>query len=443
MWGPEKIEEMVKDLLGRSTADQTEVVFLSRAQSLTRFANSMVHQNVSELDAGLRVRVVLGQKIGVASTNNLSSPALDEAVERALAVAKVSPENPDFRSLPEPQPVQSVEAWVPATADHNPEDRAAVVGVICRRARERQLNAAGAFEVNAAELAVGNSLGVFAYHPQTTSQLRAVVMADSGSGYHALTSLDATALDVEEVASVAIDKALRSRDPQPIEPGQYDVVLEEPCVDGMVTFLAYMGLGAQAIREKRSFMVGHFGQRLADPRISLWDDGLDPSGTPLPFDFEGQPKRRVDFFDQGVASAVVYDSLTAALEGVENTGHALPSPNTYGPLPLNLFMAGGDLSREELIGRVDRGLLVTRFHYVNIVHPLKTILTGMTRDGTFLIEKGEVKGPVRNLRFTQSVVEALSRVDGLSRETKLEKGWYGGSRVPALLVRGFTFTSSS
>lgn len=441
MWGPERIKGITDRVLHLSPADQTEVIVFGQQHALTRFANSMVHQNVSQQDAGVRIRAVVGKRMGVATTNDLSQGALERAVARAVAAARLSPEHPHFVSLPGPRELASVEAWVPATAEQSPEERAEAVAVICRAARQKQLNAAGAFEVEAHEIGVANSLGVFAYHPLTVAQLRAVIMSDSGSGYHAQTSLDATQLDPQEVGRVAMDKALRSRDPQPVEPGRYDVVLEEPCVDELLTFLSYMGLGALAVQEKRSFLVGKLGEQIADARISLWDDGRDPTGFPLPFDFEGQPRQRVGLIERGVAQAPVYDSITAAREGKENTGHALPNPSTVGPMPLHLFLGPGEETKEELIGGVERGLLVTRFHYVNIVHPVKTILTGMTRDGTFLIEGGEVKGPVRSLRFTQSVLEALSRVDGLTRETRLEKGWYGGSRVPALRVRGFTFTS--
>ncbi len=182
------------------------------------------------------------------------------------------------------------------------------------------------------------------------------------------------------------------------------------------------------------------GQRLMGQAITIWDDGLDPSGLPMPFDYEGVPKRRVNLITDGVAKAVVYDSYTAAREGKESTGHALPAPNTFGPLPGNLFLKPGESTREAMLASVDRGLWVTRFHYVNPVHPLKTTLTGMTRDGTFWIEKGQIAWATKNLRFTQSALEALSRVSMISQQTKLSRGFLGGTRVPALRVDGFAFT---
>jgi predicted Zn-dependent protease len=197
------------------------------------------------------------------------------------------------------------------------------------------------------------------------------------------------------------------------------------------------------VQEGRSFLNGHFGEQLVGENITLWDDGLDPAGVPMAFDFEGVPKRRVTFFDRGIARDVVYDSYTAGREGKESTGHALPAPNTYGPLPLNLFLAPGDADQAALLRGIDRGLWVTRFHYVNVVHPTKAILTGMTRDGTFLIEDGEITRPVHNLRFTQSVLEALSQVEAIGRDAQMLQDELGGTRVSGLRIGQFTFSSAT
>ena len=211
----------------------------------------------------------------------------------------------------------------------------------------------------------------------------------------------------------------------------------------LLSYLSYLGLGALSVQEGRSFMANKFGQRITGENISIWDEGLDRTGLPTPFDFEGVPKQRVDLITDGVAKAVVYDSYCAGKEGTESTGHALPAPNHYGPLPGNLFMKAGQHSLEQMPAKVERGVWITRFHYVNPVHPLKTILTGMTRDGTFLIEDGEIKEGVKNLRFTQNILEALSAVDMIGAETKLRPGFFGGNRVPALLIRRFSFTSAT
>jgi predicted Zn-dependent protease len=290
---------------------------------------------------------------------------------------------------------------------------------------------------------VSNSRGVFAHFPSTISDLTVVVMSDDSSGYASACSADVREIDAEETGREAIGKALRSRNPRNIDPGEYTVILEEPAVAELLQYIAYLGFGALAVQEGRSFMGGKFGQRVTGENISIWDDGLDPSGLPMPFDFEGVPKQRVDIISRGVAEGIVYDSYTADKEHKESTGHALPAPNTYGPLPTNLFMQPGDATREEMLASVERGLWITRFHYVNPVHPLKAILTGMTRDGTFWIEKGEVVGAIKNLRFTQGILEALSQARLIGRETKLHRGFLGGIRVPALCLDTFAFTGAT
>jgi PmbA protein len=443
MLGLERIRRIVRQVLAYSTADQTEVLLLSEDTALTRFANSRIHQNVAERNAQVRVRAVSGKKVGVASSNDLSDTALRQVAQNALEIALLQPANPEFQSLPEPKPLQEVDAFVQATADCTAQHRAEQVATICRLSTEHGLVASGAFTTSSSETAIGNSLGVFAYAPATLSDLTTVIMSDDSSGYANFASLDVREIDAEQVGREAVDKALRSRNPQPLEPGEYTVILEEYAVATMLTYLSYLGFGALAVQEGRSFMAGKFGQRITGENVSIWDDGLDTTGLPIPFDFEGMPKKRVDFLADGLAKAVVYDSYTANREGKESTGHALPAPNTYGPLPGNLFMKAGRRSKEQMLATVDRGLWVTRFHYVNPIHPLKAILTGMTRDGTFWIEKGQIKGATRNLRFTQGVLEALSAVTMISEETKLSRGFWGGIRVPALCIGRFAFTGAT
>ncbi len=443
MFSQAKIKEITDHILSHSTADQTEVLYWGDDSRLTRFANSYIHQNVAESNAEVRVRVVIGKKIGVASTNDLSPVALERVVESALEAAKFQQDNPDFVSLPESAPVTAVDAFRESTASFTPEARARAAGIVCHLALEKGLTASGAFTTAAYQLAVANSLGVFTYHPSTLADIKTVVMSEDSSGYAARTALDAVEIDAEAVAVEAVDRALQSRGPRQIEPGRYTVILEEYAVHDFLDTLAYLGFGALAVQEGRSFMAERFGERIVDEKISIWDDGLDPSGLPLSFDFEGVPKQRVDLIEKGIAKAVVYDSYTAGREGKASTGHGLPAPNTFGPMPVNMFMAPGEATLEEMIASTERGILVTRFHYTNPIHPRLTVVTGMTRDGTFFIEDGEVAYPIKNLRFTQSYLEALSKVEMVSRTTKLLRGWFGSSRVPALKISEFEFTGAT
>lgn len=440
MLGPEKMKEIVQHVLGHSTADQTEVLVSTQESALTRFANSRIHQNVAERNVEVRVRAVFGRRVGVASDNDVADRALDRVSERAAEIALLQPENPDFVSLPASQPVAAVTAFVQATADCTPEQRAAAVATICNLTRDARLTASGSFSTSTGELAVGNSLGVFAYAPSTQADLTAVIMSDDSSGYANHTALDVGQVHPEEIGREAAEKALRSRNPQSVPAGEYTVILEPYAVATLLSYLAYLGFGALALQEGRSFMAGKLGQRLTGENISIWDDGQDETGFPTAFDFEGMPKKRVDLISNGVAQAVVYDSYTANKAGKASTGHALPAPNPYGPLPGNLFLNPGAASKEQMLASVDRGLYVTRFHYVNPVHPLKTILTGMTRDGTFWIENGEIRHGTKNLRFTQNVLEALSSVQVISEETKRGGGFFGAVRAPALCIGRFAFT---
>jgi len=442
MLGEARIKEIAERALALSTANQTEVVILGEENQLTRFANSYIHQNVAEKNAQVRVRAVVGKKIGVATTNDLSNEALTQAVESAMGTAKLQRENLDFLSLPSPQPIPKVEGFVEATAGCTPKERAKMASIICRGATEEGLNASGAFTTAAQEMAVANSLGLFAYYPTTLADLEIVIMADSGSGYAHATSVDVTQIDAQALGQEAIEKALGSRNPIEIEPGEYTVILEEHAVEEMLFYLTYLGCGALAVQEKRSFMTGRFGEKIVGRNVSLWDDGLDPQGLPMPFDYEGVPKRKVELIRGGLATSVVYDTYTAGRERKESTGHAtLPAPNPYGPLPANRFMATGQASKEEMLASTERGIWVTRFHYMNPVHRFKTIVTGMTRDGTFLIQKGEITHPIKNLRFTQSILEALSSVGMIGKKRKLLLSSHlGCGCVPALKIDKFTFT---
>jgi len=441
--GEKGAKDIANRVLAHSNADQTEVVITSQDSQLTRFANSAIHQNVAERNTQINVRAVVGKCIGVASTNDLSTEALQRVTETAATIARLQPENPDFTSLPGPAPITPICTFDEATAACTPQARARAVDGICRQAVAERLVAAGAFSTTVYELAVANSLGVFAYHPSTEADLNTVVMSEDSSGYAAQASTRAAALDAESLGREAVDKALRSRNPRELAPGCYAVILEPYAVQDFLSTFAYLGFGAQAVQEGQSFMAGRFGERIMSEAISIWDDGLDSSGLSLPFDFEGQPKQRVDLIRHGVATAVVYDSYTASKEGKQSTGHALPAPNTYGPLPLNLFMAGGQATLEDMIASTERGLLVTRFWYTRPVHPKLVVVTGMTRDGTFLIERGEIAYPVKNLRFTQSYLDALTQVELVGRKRRLLSDFGGADYVPALKLSAFTFTGAT
>jgi predicted Zn-dependent protease len=446
MLGQAGIKTITDAILARSTADQTEVVVLASDNALTRFANSTIHQNVAEVDIEVRIRVVLGTRIGVATTNNLDEGALAQTLENALSIARLQPENPDFKSLAEPQPIPSIRAFSEATAGCTPEQRAKGVGAICLPAREAGVSASGALSTSTFEIGVANSLGVSAYFPTTWADINTVIMSDTGAGYASALALDVSDLDFEAIGKEALDKCQRSQNPRSLDPGDYAVILEPYAVQDFVQMMAYSGFGAVSMQEGRSFMAGKIGEQIVDGRVSIWDDGQNANGLPMPFDFEGVPKQRVDLIKAGVAQGVVYDSYRAGKEeGRASTGHALPAPNAMGPFPLNTFFAPGDATLDEMIKNTERGIYVTRFHYTRPVEPTRLVITGMTRDGTFLVENGEIAYPVKNLRFTQSYLEALNHVEAIGNRPKKLSGFAEVARdsVPALHLSRFTFTGAT
>ena len=443
MLGERNVKELLANVLARSPADETEASLSAVDEALTRFANNAIHQNVAESDAVLQVRAVFGRRVGAASTNDFSSASLARLVERACDIARHQPENPDFPGLPFPQPIPQVNSFDEAIAAASPEMRARAVADVCKQATAARAVAAGAYSTAAIETAIANSRGVWAYHPSTSVDFTLVVANDEeGTGYAHGTSWRLDRVNTGALGMEALQKALAARAPRTIPPGEYPAIFEPYAMADILENLAADGMGALAVQEGRSWMNGRLGHVALSPSISIWDDGLDPDGEPQPFDCEGVPKRRVDIVRNGIPLEPVYDTHTAAREpGRISTGHAQPVDEDWdGPMPGNLHLAAGDSTMEAMIQSTDRGLYVTRFWYSNIVAEHDCVLTGMTRDGTFWIERGEVVGPARNLRFTQSLVAALKHVTALGREARPIGGFYGSYRLPAMKVEGFRFT---
>ena len=438
-----ELKQLADKALEMSPADQTEVLIFSTHSALTRFANNYIHQNVEQQDADVRVRAVVGKKIGVASSNDLSDEGLKSVVNRALELARHQKENSDCQSLPGPKPISMANGFVERTARTGPEERATVVAKICDASSRAGLIAAGAFRNSTASLVVANSLGVYAYDRDTMTSITTVVMGEQGSGHAERVSIDVGDIDGDEVAREAVEKAQRNVNQIELSPGEYDVVFQDYAVADILDFFGYLSFGAQAYQEKRSFMAGRLGEQVMGENISIWDDGLSPETAPNPFDFEGVPKQRVDFIERGVAREVVWDSYTAGKEKRESTGHALPAGNTFGPIPANMFLATGDATLDDMVASTKRGIWVSRFWYTRPVHPLNVVVTGMTRDGTFLIEDGKVTSPIKNLRFTQSYLEAMNRVEAIGKTATMQNAIVGVSRVPALKIAKWNFSGVS
>jgi predicted Zn-dependent protease len=318
-----------------------------------------------------------------------------------------------------------------------------MVGAVCGRAQAVGFVAAGACSTSLTEVALANSLGTSAYEARTHARLLAVVTGETSSGYGMRQGADFAALDAAAVAAEATAKAERGRNPQDLEPGEYDVVLEPYAAEDVIGFVAALGLQGRAVLEKTSFATGKLGERLLSEHVTLRDEPFAAAGLIRSFDAEGVSKRPLALVDGGVVAAVTYDSLTAAKAGAQTTGHALPGSSMYGPVATNLSLVPGTQTRDQLIGSIQRGLLVTRFWYTRTVHPLSVTVTGMTRDSTFLIENGRVTRPVKNLRFTMSYVKALQQVIGVGSDAVLAGDAGAPILTPAMAIRGFAFTGKS
>jgi PmbA protein len=437
-------EEVLERAL-RIGASEAEVLVMAGDSALTRFANSEIHQNVAERSVTVSLRHVVGHRIAVVSTGKVDSEGLRSLVHRAAAIARSCEELDDWAGLPAPASRDgtviggSADAWAAGTADATPEFRADGVRAVIAAADAAGVGAFGSFATDAESVAVANSNGIRAAERRTSSQLLTVHMSpDGGTGYAEAVSRDATTIDAAAIGREAAAKARASDNPVTVEAGDYPVVLEEYAVVDITDMLGYVGFSALAVQEERSFFEP--GRRIGTDLVSIVDDWSSQDGLPMSFDYEGVAKQRVPLVEAGACREVVFDSQTAARAGRSSTGHGLPAPNPWGPFPTNVVMAAGETSRDDLIGGLDRGLLVTRFHYTNVVHPKLAMITGMTRDGTFLVEGGQIVGPVRNLRFTQSYLDALAGVSAVGSSRKTLRGFLGAAVVPALRIDGWTFT---
>ncbi|MEX0991654.1 MAG: TldD/PmbA family protein [Actinomycetota bacterium] len=442
--GPDEIRRVTGAALELSKVDGVEVLVMHEWGGLTRFARSAIHQNTWSEDTEMRVRVVTGGRTAVAATNDLTAEGALKAAKHAREMAMVAAPDPDWPGLAPAAPAQEKDAFDDATASVTPEARAETVARLVAACPDG-FHAAGAHETGAMEVVLASTEGQFCYAPATQTSITTVIAGgDGGTGFAETFAGRIDEIDATVVGERAATKAASSEQPRDIEPGEYDVVLEPAATSTLVGFLSYLGFGGRALIEGRSCLSGKEGDLVAAPAITMADDALDPDTLGLPFDFEGTPRRRIELIRDGVFRSGVTDRRTAKQSDTESTGHALPPPEPEGPFPLNVRMEPGDASMEELIASTERGLLVTRFHYSNVVEPTTSVITGMTRDGTFMIEGGRIAYPVKNLRFTQSILEALTNTRAIGRDLELaSEFFFSASLVPALAIDGFRFSSVS
>jgi predicted Zn-dependent protease len=436
------------DILDRALeaarADEADAAFFASDHNISRFANSQLHQNMSEESATLTLRVIVNGAMGVATTTTLDDEEIERTAELAREAAKRSNAVPGFRGLyQDREPLPNVDAFDEATAAMAPMEKALALRAMFDR--HPDVLFAGAYASGSMSVACGNSHGVRRYATLTDADATVIAIAPSGSGYATRRERSAMRMDLAALGAEATLKAtLAAGTNEDLAPGAYDVILEPPALAEVFDWMNMIAFTGQSFEDGSSFFVGNLGKRILGENFTLVDDSLDPEFLPFPFDIEGLPKRRVALVENGVLRTPVLDKSWADRLGLEPTAHAWSLGSPEHGAAFHLSMSGGSATREEMIASTKLGIWVTRFNYVNgLLEPKTALMTGTTRDGTFLIRDGKVAARLPNLRWTQSMIEAFSNIETLSRERRIVGTWYnafGGTLAPVVKIRGWNIT---
>lgn len=448
------------EALTRAGLPDAEISLRHQRQGIARFGRSVLDQHLDLDEPSVRVRVARGLRVAAASTNTLSIEGLVEALRSADALAAASPEDPFFPGFlgKDAAPVADGSRFDAATAAVGSAERTERLSSVFKALRDAGLSGAGALATSEEAEALLTTSGLDRRHRGTSAAYRIWALETpgaggaSGHGHQLSSAIDA--LDLSRETERAIRLARLGRDPIALPAGTYDLVLEPAGVAEILDWLSLTSFGAREVDEGSALVAGRRGQAVLGPAISLRDEPLGPTSLVPAFDREGSPRRAVSIVDRGIADEVLFDRRWAKRSGgaVRTTGNAGNYAGADVPVAGALVLGGGDAAdADELVRGVTRGLYVCRLHYVNgLLEPRRAVMTGMSRDGAFLIENGQITRPVGNLRFTESIAEASFRVDGLTRTPvlshSLHSAWFGGNNTiacPAVRFRQFTFTSGS
>jgi PmbA protein len=461
----DKANDIFDKLRRLSQADEIELLISGGRSALTRFANNTIHQNVAEEEYHISVRSAFGNRTARASTNKHDDESLHRVVRSSEALAKVQHPDPDLLPMPTKEEVTSasteadnerVNRYFEATASLTPEDRAHGVASMVEVAREHDLAAAGIFSSTEIVEGIFNSKGVDGWYEQTLAEVSVSMLDSSSSGWQKANSPDRAQLDLVRMAEVAAAKAIESKNPRDLPQGKYTVILEPAAVLDIVGFM-FWDFGGSALLEQRSFLNDRIGTRLFGENITVWDDVYHPLQAGAPFDGEGMNRQRLKLIENGVVEAVTYSRSSAsrmtgsAMAGkvgpVRPTGHGFALPSEIGEAPLNIVFAGPSNREsqtvEQMVDCTERGILVTRLWYIREVDPYEKMLTGMTRDGTFLVENGKVTCGIRNFRFNESLLQMLQNVEAMGAPIRSCGEESFDMVVPPMKVRDFNFTETT
>lgn len=456
MLNQDRAGEIFQKIRKYSTADDVEVIFYGTRNALTRFANNVIHQNLAEENIAVSVRTTFGGRTARATTNRVADASLKSVVQASENLARVQQPDPDLLPMASPQQMRDSSAALPSryfeqTAAITPEQRAARVRDIVSVADRHKLTTAGI--VSSSETAEGifNSRGIARWHTQTSSEISITMLAEDSSGWQKANSPNVANLNAKSLAEIAAKKAADAARPREIPAGKYTVILEPAAVLDIIGFMFY-DFGGLAILDQRSFLTNRVGTKLFGENINIVDDVGHPLQSGSPFDGEGVPRQKVQLVENGVVKRLVYargsaermkhSEFKGKVGSVEPTGHGFPLPNEIGEAPMNIVIGTPKEPRtvEQMIGAIERGILVTRLWYIREVDPYEKILTGMTRDGTFYVEGGQVQYGVRNFRFNESLIHMLSNVEAMGTPVRASGEESFDMVVPAMMVGGFNFT---
>jgi predicted Zn-dependent protease len=439
----EKILDIFKGAIKISRADQTELVCESEEFYLTRFAENLVHQNMGRSDSTIWCRAAVGKKTGVARSNDATREGVAELLKIATEVARNGNDDPNFQSLVRSERAPKCQGFYKKTFDYSAAARTENVAAIVERAKSSNLTCAGTYQTSATTLCVVNSLGTEQF--DKTSEYRfslTAVAPDGRSGWSQAAGRDIAQFDFLATAQRALDKAAYPGDAVQLQSGTYTVILEPDAVANFLLLTAFLGFGGKTLQQGRSFMSDKMGQAIMGNAITITEDPFHPAMQFMPFDYEGVPKKKITLVENGIARDGVYDSYYAGLAGKTSTGNALAPDNNYGPYPKAMVMAAGNSSVDDMIKSTPSGIYVTRFWYLNYLNPMKTMVTGYTRDGTFLIEDGKITKPIVDMRVQQSMIEAFSNVELVSGEQRLIPQYGTLMLVPFLKINNFNLSAT-
>ena len=433
------LREVASRVLKLSDADETEVSIDAVADATTRFANNTIHQNMAEQSLAISVRTVFDGRTARASTNRFDEESLRAVVAASSEMARQQPKNPELLPMPGKQKYARVSRYFDETAEATPESRARVVRDVLAPTAKHGQTAAGIFSTGAFASVLANSRGLVAEHRQTRAEFSITVMEQDSSGWAKANAPNVRDINPRDLAESASWRALSTRTPRELPPARYTVILEPSAVLDLLGFLFY-DFAATAVQDQRSCLNDRLGKQVFGKNISLWDDVAHPLQTGAPFDGEGMPRQRVALIDRGVPKNLVYSRAAAKRAKKKPTGHGMALPNEWGEAPMNLVWQGGESSLQDMIASTDFGVLVTRLWYIREVDPYEKIMTGMTRDGTFLVDRGRIAGGIRNFRFNQSIIEFLNNVELLGPAVRAAGEESFEMVIPAMKVRDFHFT---